>query len=135
MKKVVLDTNCYSALMKGDTAVKSIIERANIVYLSAIVLGELYDGFLGGNRNKENRTLLERFLERPNCQILPVTADTSEIFATIKQNLKKSGSPIPLNDVWIAAHSLETGSLLVTYDAHFRNVSNLLVWDELPPLA
>jgi predicted nucleic acid-binding protein len=48
----------------------------------------------------------------------------------VKQGLKKGGMPLPINDVWIAAHTLETGSTLVTYDNHFKNVAGLRLWDE-----
>ncbi|MCK5914654.1 MAG: PIN domain-containing protein, partial [Deltaproteobacteria bacterium] len=53
---------------------------------------------------------------------------TAEIFGDLKEKLKKNGSPIPINDVWIAAHALETSSVLITYDAHFQNITGLRRW-------
>jgi tRNA(fMet)-specific endonuclease VapC len=54
--------------------------------------------------------------------------DTAEFFSPIKDALRRNATPLPINDVWIAAHAMESGSMLVTYDAHFENVAGLLVW-------
>ena len=131
MKKVVLDTNGYSALLQGDEKVLEAIAKAEIVYMSAIVLGELFAGFRGGNRFGDNRKLLESFLVRPHVALLPVGMETADVFGSVKQQLKEQGSPIPINDVWIASHAMETGAVLVTYDRHFNQVAGLRVWDEL----
>ncbi len=56
---------------------------------------------------------------------------TAEIFGEIKNFLKKSGTPIPINDVWIASHTVETGSVVITYDNHFKKVPGLRCWGEL----
>ncbi|MCI5149668.1 MAG: type II toxin-antitoxin system VapC family toxin [Candidatus Electrothrix sp. MAN1_4] len=63
--------------------------------------------------------------------IIDVSIETSEIFGEIKSGLRKKGKMIPLNDIWIAAHAIETGAKLITYDAHFKNISGLRLWDEL----
>ena len=131
MKKVLLDTNGYSALLSGNQLVKDALEKAITVYISVFVLGELHAGFQGGTKIKENKETLERFLNKPSVQILPATSDTSEIFGVVKNNLRKQGTPIPINDVWIASHSLEIGATLITFDSHFFNVPNLILWDEL----
>ncbi len=131
MRKVLLDTNAYAALLRGDEKVLSVISRAETIYMSAIVLGELFSGFRGGNRLVENRKILERFLNRPHVALLPVGMETADVFGSIKQQLKEQGTPIPINDVWIAAHALEMGAKVVTYDTHFKQVAGLRVWDEL----
>lgn len=131
MKKVLLDTNAYAALLRGDEKVLLAIGKAEAVYLSAIVLGELFAGFRGGNSFAENRKLLERFLDRPHVALLSAGLETADVFGSVKQQLKEQGTPIPINDVWIAAHAMETGSVLVTYDRHFDQVAGLRVWDEL----
>lgn len=131
MRKVLLDTNAYAALLRGDEKVLSVISRAETIYMSAIVLGELFSGFRGGNRLVENRKILERFLNRPHVALLPVGMETADVFGSIKQQLKEQGTPIPINDVWIAAHALEMGAKVVTYETHFKQVAGLRVWDEL----
>jgi tRNA(fMet)-specific endonuclease VapC len=125
MKKILLDTNAYSAFMHGDQAILSALGSAEIVYLSVFVLGELFAGFIGGKKEHENRRWLEQFKSKSTVKILNATSDTSEIFATIKHALSKAGTPIPLNDIWIAAHVIETGCSLITYDDHFTKVAGL----------
>ena len=128
MKKVLLDTNAYTSLLNGDEAVLDTIARAERVFMSAIVLGELYAGFKGGNKESANRKQLEEFLSRPTVRILTVTQETADIFGTIKHRMRMAGTPIPINDVWVAAHATESGAHLVTYDDHFKNVTGILLW-------
>jgi len=131
MKNLLLDTNAYVRLLSGDERVLAALGDAEIVHLSAIVMGELFSGFRGGTRYQENKSQLALFLSKPTVQELHVTAETAEIFGQIKDELKKAGNPIPLNDVWIASHAIETGSVVVSFDEHFRKVPGLRLWDVL----
>jgi tRNA(fMet)-specific endonuclease VapC len=131
MKKIILDTNAYSAFLNGEEKILNILSGADTVYMSIIVIGELLAGFKGGSKEAKNRDILHKFFDKPTVLILDATMETSEIFALIKTTLKKSGTPIPINDVWIAAHAMETGSVLITYDGHFKNIPGLRLWDEL----
>lgn len=130
MKKVLLDTNAYAHLLRGDQAVLEVLGRADTVFMSVFVLGELAAGFQGGGRESANRAQLEDFLRRPTVRVLTATRETADIFGSIKHRLKTAGTPIPINDVWIAAHATESGSYLVTSDTHFANVAGLLLWRE-----
>jgi tRNA(fMet)-specific endonuclease VapC len=132
MRTVLLDTNAYVRFLAGDERVLASLAGAGHVYLSVFVLGELLAGFRLGTKEKSNRQLLERFLAKPGVEVLDATRETSEYFGLIKSALKKAGQPIPLNDVWIAAQALETGSVLITYDSHFKIVPGLRVWEGLP---
>lgn len=132
MKSILVDTNAMTALFRGADAVLDAAAEADCVYASAIVIGELEAGFRGGNRYLQNVRILNRFLTRPTVEILPVGRETSDCFGRIKQKLKEKATPIPINDVWIAAQCLETGSVLVTYDQHFTCVDGLRLWAELP---
>lgn len=129
MKKILLDTNAYTHLLAGDRDVLDFLGSAETAYMSIFVLGELYAGFYGGAKEKENRSILRRFLEKPTVKILNATSETAEIFGMIKRNLKNQGTPLPINDVWIAAHGIETGSTILTFDAHFKRIPGLLLWD------
>jgi tRNA(fMet)-specific endonuclease VapC len=131
MRVALLDTNAYVRFLAGDDRVLNYIAQAARVYLSVFVLGELVAGFRAGTRENQNRQILDRFLAKPSVAVLEATRETAEYFGLIKAALKKSGQPIPLNDVWIAAHALETGSVLLTYDTHFAVVPGLRTWDEL----
>lgn len=128
MKAILLDTNAFTALFQGDTDVLDVVSKADSIYASAIVVGELEAGFRGGSRYSENLAVLDRFLSKPSVELLPVLRETSECFGRIKQSLKVKGTPIPINDVWVAAQCMQTGAVLVTYDAHFDSVDGLRVW-------
>jgi predicted nucleic acid-binding protein len=131
MKKILLDSNAYVRYLRGDEKVMAYLAHADSVYMSVFVLGELFAGFKAGGKEKSNKQLLERFLLKPTVSVLEATMETADIFGFIAASLRKSRTPIPINDVWIAAHSLETGSILVTYDDHFALVPGLRLWDEL----
>lgn len=128
MKKIVLDTNGYTAFLAGDPKILDALATAEIVFLSVFVLGELFAGFKGGSREAANRELLERFLKKPTVQVLNATAETASVFGQLKAALKKAGTPLPINDVWIAAHAVETGAILVSYDSHFEKIIGLKIW-------
>jgi tRNA(fMet)-specific endonuclease VapC len=131
MTKILLDTNAYSAFMSGDRLVFDAIVESEVVYVSTIMLGELFAGFHGGKKYSINEQELKTFLNKNGITVINVTIETSEIFGEIKAALRKSGRMIPLNDIWIAAHAIETGSQLITYDTHFRNIPGLRLWQGL----
>lgn len=123
--KVLLDTNAYVALRRGDEAVASLVRDAEKVIFSAIVTGELLHGFRHGTRAQDNLRDLARFLEQPAVQFVTVGWDTADRFGRIATSLRKQGTPIPTNDVWIAAHAMETGADLISFDRHFEHVQGL----------
>lgn len=131
MKKILLDTNAYSHLMRGDEQVFSMISSSEVIYMSVFIIGELYSGFKGGTKEHQNKDLLHKFLDKPSVQILEATMETAAVFAQVKYGLKKAGNFIPIHDVWIASQVIETGSVLVTYDLHFLKVPGLRLWDFL----
>ncbi len=130
MKSIILDTNAYTRLLTGEDDVLDVIGSAETVYMSIFVLGELYAGFAGGIKERENKDILDRFLRKPSVKILNATSETAEVFGMVKQELKKAGTPLPINDVWIAAHKRETGSTSVPYDSHFKNMAGIRQWDK-----
>lgn len=131
MTKILLDTNAYSSFLSGDKSVFDYIVEAEVIYISTIVIGELFAGFHGGGKLSQNREELKSFLSKDGVEVIDVTVETAEIFGETKAGLSKKGKMIPLNDIWIAAHSIETGSKLITYDKHFKNISGLRIWEEL----
>ena len=128
MNKVILDTNAYVAYLQGDQKILNTLAEADTTFMLIFVLSELYAGFKGGIRETKNVEILRRFLRKTTVTILNATQETAEIFGTVKNSLKLSGTPIPINDVWIASHALETGSVIVTYDKHFDVVPGVRVW-------
>jgi tRNA(fMet)-specific endonuclease VapC len=125
--KALLDTSGYSGLMQGDPAILELLRQANQVFVPAVVLGELHSGFRRGSRIAENESLLKAFLAKPSVAVLDVTAETAQRYAEIDVYLWSKGRPIPRNDVWIAALAMEHGCVLITRDAHFREIPLLLI--------
>jgi tRNA(fMet)-specific endonuclease VapC len=129
MSKILLDTNCYTAFLAGDRDILQALTEAQTTFVSIFVLGELYAGFKGGTREKENRNDLGKFLKKPSVVTIDASIETAQLFGIIKDMLKQAGRPIPINDIWIAAHALEFGAELVTHDKHFANIPGLRLWE------
>jgi tRNA(fMet)-specific endonuclease VapC len=125
--KILLDTSAYSQLKRGSAEVAGLVRQSTRVYLSAIVIGELLYGFRNGTRLERNLVELESFLESPFVTFLPVSYETADRFSRIAAALKQSGTPIPTNDMWIAAHALEVGADLITLDSHFEAIDAVTV--------
>ena len=123
--KIALDTNAYSALMRGHRDVGAVIRRAESVLVPAIVAGELLYGFQLGSRFEENAARLEAFLATPSVALLPVGLTTGDRFGRIAATLRRKGCPIPTNDIWIAAQAMEVGADLLSSDSHFGEVDGL----------
>ena len=125
MRPILIDTNAYTAFMRGEADTVEVLAHGESLYLSSVVLGELLAGFAAGSREARNRMELSRFLDSPRVQVLPVTADTADSYALIYAALRRKGQPIPTNDLWIAASALEHNAMLLTKDAHFLQIDGL----------
>jgi tRNA(fMet)-specific endonuclease VapC len=124
---VCLDTNAYSAFNRGRDALTAVLERADRVYVPTIVLGELYAGFSMGTRYDQNVAELDAFLALPGVQVAVPTREVAERYGVVVRELRGQGTPLPTNDIWIAASALELGARLLSYDSHFTSVPGLLV--------
>lgn len=127
---ILLDTNVYVAFKRGAEEALSRIRGAERLLVSAIVAGELLFGFRHGNRFERNLREFEAFLGDPHVRFLEVGRTTADRFARIAAQLRRAGRPIPTNDVWIAAHAMESGAELLSYDDHFGAIDGL-VWTRL----
>lgn len=123
--RILLDTNAYSAIGRGHPEATEILRGAEGVVLSTVMLGEVLAGFRAGSRWKENLASLDRFLAEPRVKLVPVTRTTADRYSRIWAALRRKGKPIPTNDVWIAAHAMETGADLISFDPHFEHVEGL----------
>lgn len=124
--KIALDTNRYSDLCRGDEALAALVARAHSVWLPFVVVGELRAGFAVGARARANERTLQRFLAKPNVDVLLATEATTHHYATLFAQLRSQGTPVPGNDIWIAALALEHDLALVTRDHHFAHIPQLL---------
>ncbi len=127
MNRLLIDTNIYSLALCGMHDVVSILRRASHIGLSIISLGELLSGFRGGSREKENRQELNQFLDSPRVRLYVIDENSAEYYSAILNQLKKSGTPIPTNDIWIAATAFQHGLPLYTADRHFDNIAGLIL--------
>lgn len=125
--RICLDTSGYSAFKRGHDGALAAIQRADRIFLSAIVLGELLAGFRIGRRDRSNRRELDAFLESPRVRMMPLDFDTAERYAEIVRYLRERGTPIPTNDIWIAAIAMQWGLRILTTDAHFRRLPQVSV--------
>lgn len=126
MKRILLDTNAYVAFKRGDPAALEVVRMADRIGVSAVVLGELLAGFVGGSQEERNRLELAELLRSPRVDFMPVGRETGDYYAVSFQSLRRRGKPIPTNDLWIAATALERGYAVFTYDEHFRHVEGLV---------
>lgn len=126
MNTVLIDTNFYADIMLGKESAKKILQNYEEILVCPIVIGELLYGFKNGHREKENVEQLWDFFRLSSVRVVPITEKTSEFFALIIQQLRKAGTPIPTQDIWIAACAMEHASVVATHDAHFKKIQNLL---------
>lgn len=124
--RVALDTNRLTDLFRGDTQLAEQLGTCEEVWIPLIVLGEVKAGFLGGRQQHRNEALLHRLLGKPTVGILLPGRETAEQYARLFVQLKRAGTPIPDNDLWIAALMLEHDLMLITRDAHFERIPQLL---------
>ena len=123
--RLVLDTSAYSKLRSGDTRVRDLIADAESVMVPTPVLGELHGAFELGSRVRENRVALSDFLTEAFVQVIPVTETVARHYGRVFAALRRAGTPIPANDMWIAACAIDQGGCLLTFDHDFANVAGL----------
>ncbi len=123
--KLALDTNRYTDLCSGLPEAQEAIEKAEAVYLPFIVLGELRAGFALGRYGLENERILVQFLMKPDVQVLFGDQQTTYVYASIYRQLRQQGTPIPTNDMWIAALALQHDLVLFARDRHFDNLPQI----------
>jgi len=123
--RIVLDTSAYSHFRGNHAEVVNRIAVADMVYLPTIVLGELEAAFRLGRRTGDNRARLEEFLHEDFVAVLPVTADVARRYGELFVELRVAGTPIPVNDIWIAAATIDAGAELITFDSDFGRIARL----------
>lgn len=127
MTRILLDTSAYSGFMRGVEKVVSAVQSTERIYFNPTVLGELRSGFAYGSRREKNEAELRSFLDSARVQVVSIDEDTSVFYAAIYGSLRSSGTPIPTNDLWIAASAMQHGLCLLTTDSHFRTVHQIIV--------
>jgi tRNA(fMet)-specific endonuclease VapC len=123
--RLALDTNRYTDLCRGDASVIHTVEEADEVWLPFIVMGELRAGFAVGSQGPRNEAVLRRFLLKRGVGVLYADEQTTHHYATVYRQLRKQGTPIPTNDMWIAALVLQHSLVLLARDIHFDALPQL----------
>ncbi len=127
--KLCLDTNIYSAFKNGNGKIRDILENADEILIPATVLGELYSGFQIGRLTEKNLIELDDFLSKSGVSIVEINKSIAFRYGFITKILRKHGTPIPTNDIWIAASAMDTGSIILSSDKHFKEIPGLIVLD------
>jgi predicted nucleic acid-binding protein len=125
--RTLLDTSAYSAHFRGHPRVVEALRQIDEVYMSVIVLGELRAGFRRGTRPRQNEELLREFLASPRVTLVSVDEETSERYAIIHDDLRRRGTPVSVNDVWIAATAFQRGLRVLTTDSDFQKIAQVVV--------
>jgi tRNA(fMet)-specific endonuclease VapC len=123
--RVALDSNRYDDLIKGDEVVADVVELADEVLVPFVVVGELRAGFAAGVRQGDNERLLRRFLLKDGVSILYADDQTTHHYAAAYAQLRRQGTPIPTNDLWIAALVLQHDLVLCSRDRHFDRLAQI----------
>ena len=123
MKPLMLDTNVLIRFFRSNRKIADIISTYEKIVVPTVVLGEFKAGAdpktACGQRQLE---VLDSFLDSPSVSIIPITEDTASVYARIFRVLKANGTPIPQNDMWIAACAMDSGAMLVSSDGHFAAI-------------
>ena len=93
--------------------------------MPAIVIGELWTGFLLGDHQQRNGNELRTFLAHPVVEILQIDAEVAQIYGEIVVDLRQRGEPLPTNDIWIAALAARSGAAVLTFDSHFEKIRRI----------
>ncbi|MBM4124432.1 MAG: type II toxin-antitoxin system VapC family toxin [Nitrospira sp.] len=127
MTRLLLDTSVYIAAKKNLPAAAETLAHVDEIVVTPIVLGELRAGFLQGSKTETNERELRAFLDSPRVTIPPLDEETAGRYAIIRTALKKAGTPISTNDIWIAASAMQYGLPILTSDADFKKIPQVIV--------
>lgn len=125
--RVAIDTNRYRDLCDGKREVVERLETVEAIFMPFVVLAELRAGFAAGTKGQANERVLHRFLSQPGVEVLHTTEVTTRSYAALYRQLRAQGTPIPTNDLWIAAIVLEHDLALYSRDTHFQALPQLHV--------
>ncbi len=124
--RLALDTNRYVDLCRGVEETVGMVSTAEAVLLPFVVVAELRAGFVLGRRAAENERVLRRLLLKPGVSVLYPDEQTTHHYASVFRQLRKQGTPIPTNDLWVAALVLQHGLVLHARDRHFDHLPQII---------
>jgi tRNA(fMet)-specific endonuclease VapC len=123
--RLALDTNAYADAARGEPRIVALMRAAHHLYLPFVVVAELRAGFAAGSLGRQNEAVLARLLSEPRVSVLYADDQTSHHYAQLFALLRRQGTPIPTNDLWIAALVIQHDVSLLTNDAHFSHLPQI----------
>jgi tRNA(fMet)-specific endonuclease VapC len=123
--KTAIDTNRLTDFLRGEPTAVELVQRCQLLFVPFIVVGEMRCGFLGGTQSLRNETRFSGVLASSRVSILLGNEDTTHHYARLFVQLWRQGTPIPTNDLWIAALCLQNDLPLFTRDQHFEVIPQL----------
>jgi tRNA(fMet)-specific endonuclease VapC len=124
--RIALDTNRYVDLCKGVTKTADLVATAEEIFLPFVVLAGLRAGFALGRHAGANERVLRLFLLKSGVHVLYADEQTTHHYAAVFGQLRRQGTPIPTNDIWIAALVLQHNLTLHGRDRHFDNLPQIV---------
>ena len=126
--RLALDGDRYSDFVRGRSDAVAVVSQAEVLIMPLIVLAELRAGFRYGTLAQKNEAGLRRFLQSERVSTLWADEATTHVYASLYADLRRAGTPVPLNDLWIAALCVQHDLPLYTRDAHFRRIARLATY-------
>lgn len=123
--RIVIDTNRYRDFCEGDDDAVNTIRKSSEIHIPFIVVAELRAGFACGSKGPENEQVLSKFLNKPRVKILFPDEGTTYMYANLFRQLRTQGTPIPTNDLWISALTVQHGLILFSRDIHFKKLPQI----------
>lgn len=117
--RVAVDTNTYTDAARAVPRAVEVLRSASEIWIPFVVLGELRAGFACGTSGRKNEALLVRFLNSPRVRSAWADESTTHVYARVFAELRSRGTPIPTNDLWIAALAIQHDLVLFSRDEHF----------------
>jgi len=123
--RLLLDTNRITDAFRGETRTIEQLEAAQEIWLPFVAVAEVRAGFLGGSRTAANEALLDTFLGMKRVATLYADRETLGVYARLFVQLRRAGTPIPTNDLWIASLAVQHDLTLVSRDGHFDKLPQI----------
>jgi predicted nucleic acid-binding protein len=123
--RILIDSNRFIDFCAGEDSVVEVFESAALLVIPFVVLAEIRSGALATKRGDAQVLVLNELLQQPGVRTAHSTDATAHHYAAIYARLRQAGTPIPTNDIWIAALAVEHSLVLYTRDAHFDRISTV----------
>lgn len=120
---MILDTNALSAWAEGDRAIEPVLRSATEMMIPAVVLGEFEFGIRQSRHYRRYADWLHSNLG--SVEVVAIDRDVAHAYGAVRLELKKAGTPIPINDTWIAAIARHRGLPVISRDIHFDAVAGI----------